>query len=327
MHPLSDQQIKTFLTVFPEAKRDEPLAPHTYLKIGGPAQLYFEAANADDLIGAIETAKAQNLPWYILGGGSNVLVSDEGYRGLVIRYLDQAYTVRERTVSASAGASTVVVAKAAAEAGLTGFEWGTTVPGTIGGAICGNAGCFGGEMKDLVVSVDAYDPEAAKRIALPKLQCKFGYRDSLFKHKPLVILKTLLSLAPSDKERVQAKAAELQEKRRQTQPQGELSAGCMFKNFEYVKESDLDILKRSGDPIPEEMLKRKSIGAGWLVDKLGLKGTAVGAAKVSEGHGNFLVNTGGARAQDVLQLTSLIKMKVRDELGIMLEDEVRLVGF
>jgi UDP-N-acetylmuramate dehydrogenase len=327
MHPLTEQQIKTFLTIFSEAKRDEPLAPHTYLKIGGPAQLYFEASTADDLIGAIETAKAQNLPWYVLGGGSNVLVSDDGYRGLVIRYLDNAFTVRERTVSASSGASTVVVAKAAAEAGLTGFEWGTTVPGTIGGAICGNAGCFGGEMKDLVVSVDAYDPGSAKRVALPKVQCKFAYRDSIFRHKPLIILKTLLSLAPSDKERVLAKAQELQEKRKQTQPQGELSAGCMFKNFEYASEADLDGLKRQGDSIPDEMLKRKSISAGWLVEKLGLKGTNVGAAKVSEAHGNFIVNTGGARAQDVLQLTSLVKMKVRDELGVMLEDEVQLVGF
>jgi len=327
MRSLSDQQIKTFLTIFPKAKRDEPLAPYTYLKIGGPAQLYFEAKGADDLVGAIESAKAQNIPWYVLGGGSNVLVSDDGFRGLIIRYLDSTFTVRERTVSAAAGASTVTVAKAAAEAGLTGFEWGTTVPGTIGGAIYGNAGCFGGEMKDIVVTVDAYDPEAAKYVALPKLQCKFAYRDSLFKHKPLVILKTLLALTPSDKERVQAKVAELQEKRRQTQPQGELSAGCMFKNFEFKSEADLDILKRQGDSIPEEMLKRKSISAGWLVDKLGLKGMRVGAAKVSEVHGNFIVNSGGARAQDILQLTSLIKMKVRDELGIMLEDEVQLVGF
>lgn len=327
MHPLSDQQIKTFLSVFPEAKRDEPLAPHTYLKIGGPAQLYFEAKSADDLVGAIETAKAQGLPWYLLGGGSNVLVSDDGYRGLLIRYLDAAFTVRERTVSASAGAPTILVAKAAADAGLTGFEWGTTVPGSIGGAIYGNAGCFGGEMKDLVVSVDVYDAEAAKRKALTKADCRFMYRESVFKHRPFVILKTLLSLAPSDKERVQAKAAELQEKRKSSQPQGELSAGCMFKNFEFKSEAELDILKRQGDPIPEDMLKRKSLSAGWLVDKLGLKGTAVGAAKVSEAHGNFIVNTGGARAQDVLQLTSLVKMKVRDELGIMLEDEVQLVGF
>ncbi len=327
MHELTEQQIKTFLSVFPEAKRDEPLSAHTYLKIGGPAQLYFDAKTADDLIGAIETAKAQNLPWYILGGGSNVLVSDDGYKGLAIRFSEQTFTVRERTVVSSAGALMVLVAKAAADAGLTGFEWGTTVPGTVGGAIYGNAGCFGGEMKDLVVTVDVYDPATSKRRALPKAECKFGYRDSFFKHKNLVILKTLLSLAPGDKDAIKTRVEELQAKRKASQPQGEFSAGCMFKNFEFKDEAELEMLKRQGDEIPEDMLKRKTVSAGWLIDKLGLKGMNVGAAKVSDTHANFLVNTGGARAQDVLQLTSLIKMKVRDELGIMLEDEVQLVGF
>ncbi len=327
MHALSEQQVKTFLSIFPEAKRDEPLAPHTSLKIGGPAQLFFEAKNAEDLIGAIETAKAQNVPWYVLGGGSNVLVSDDGYKGLIIMNADRTYTVRERTVSATGGALTTLVAKAAADAGLTGFEWGATVPGTIGGAIFGNAGCYGGEMKDLVVSVDVYNHETAKRVALPKAECKFAYRDSAFKRKPWIILKTLLALAPSDKVRVQARVQELLDKRKASQPAGEFSAGCMFKNFEYLEDSALDILKRQGDSIPEDMLKNRKIAAGWLVDKLGLKGAAVGAAKVSEAHGNFIVNTGGARAQDVLQLTSMVKMRIRDELGIMLEDEVQLVGF
>ena len=143
MHALSEQQIKTFISLFPEATRDESLAAYTSLKIGGPAQLFFQAQNIDDLVGAIETAKAQNVPWYVLGGGSNVLISDDGYKGLVIVYADRSFTVRERTVVASAGALTTLVAKAAVEAGLSGFEWGTTVPGTMGGAICGNAGCFG----------------------------------------------------------------------------------------------------------------------------------------------------------------------------------------
>ncbi len=326
MHALSEQQIKTFISLFPEATRDESLAAYTSLKIGGPAQLFFQAQNIDDLVGAIETAKAQNVPWYVLGGGSNVLISDDGYKGLVIVYADRSFTVRERTVVASAGALTTLVAKAAVEAGLSGFEWGTTVPGTMGGAICGNAGCFGSEMKDLVVTVDVYDTDTAKKSALPKDQCKFAYRDSAFKHQPFVILKTLLSLKPGEKDKVQARAQELQDKRKQTQPQGEFSAGCMFKNFAFKDEAEIAKLKSQGE-IPEAMLQSKMISAGWLIDKLGLKGTNVGAAKVSDTHGNFVINAGGARAQDVLQLTSLIKMKVRDELGIMLEDEVQLVGF
>ena len=219
-----------------------------------------------------------------------------------------------------------LLARATAEAGLTGFEWGAGVPGTIGGAVYGNAGCFGGEVRDVVVSVDAYDVTNRKRVTYPNAECRFGYRDSRFKHEPHVILSITMELKIGDVASAKAKIDGIMEKRKASQPQGTFSAGCLFKNFEFTDSSEIEKLQRE-DEVPEEMLKSKRISAGWLIDKLGLKGTTVGRAQISPVHGNFLVNLGGARAQDVLALSSLVKMKVRDELGVMLEEEVQYLGF
>jgi UDP-N-acetylmuramate dehydrogenase len=263
----------------------------------------------------------------VIGGGSNLLASDDGFQGVVIQATDRTSSINGTTVSAAPGVFTGLLAKDAANAGLTGFEWGAGVPGTVGGATYGDAGCFGGEMRDVVSSVDAYDVTNGKRVTYSNAECRFGYRDSRFKHEPHIILKTMLELKAGDKATARAKIDEIMGKRKESQPQGTFSAGCLFKNFEYTDDSALDILKRQGDEIPSAMLQHKRLAAGWLIDKLGLKGTIVGKAQVSPVHGNFLLNLGGARAQDVLALSSLVKMKVRDELGIMLEDEVQYLGF
>jgi UDP-N-acetylmuramate dehydrogenase len=182
-------------------------------------------------------------------------------------------------------------------------------------------------MKGVVSAVEAYDVANDRRVTYTNAECRFGYRDSRFKHEPHLILKTTLTLEPGDPAECKRKIEEIMAKRKESQPQGAFTAGCLFKNFEYADDAALDILKRQGDDIPAAMLAQKRIGAGWLIDKLGLKGTTVGKAQVSPVHGNFLVNLGGARAQDVLALSSLVKMKVRDELGILLEDEVQYLGF
>jgi UDP-N-acetylmuramate dehydrogenase len=140
-------------------------------------------------------------------------------------------------------------------------------------------------------------------------------------------LETTLDLKEGNRDEARKKVEEIQSKRKETQPQGAFSAGCLFKNFDYTDESSLEILKRQGDEIPSAFLAQHRLPAGWLIEKLGLKGTIVGKAQVSPVHGNFLVNLGGARAQDVIGLSSLVKMKVRDELGILLEDEVQYLGF
>ena len=323
---MSDAQLAPFLTAFPSAKRDEPMAAHTYLKIGGPARLYLVATTADDLMKALESAKANGIPVAVIGGGSNLLVADEGYQGLVIQVALRGLSIDGTRVTASAGEQTGLVARQSADAGLTGFEWGVGVPGTIGGAVYGDAGCFGGEMRDVVGSVDAYDIARGQRVEYTGADCGFGYRESRFKHEPHIILGATLELKAGDVAQAKAAIASIMSKRKDTQPQGAFSAGCLFKNFDFTDETQLDILKREVE-VPAPMLASKRLAAGWLIDTLGLKGMTIGKAQISPVHGNFLVNLGGARAQDVLALSSYVKMKVRDELGIMLEDEVQYLGF
>lgn len=326
MKELQPEQIQQFQAAFPTVLENESMAAHTYLKIGGPARLYLVASTSDELIHAVEEAKRLSIPWYVIGGGSNLLVSDDGFQGVVIQTADRSFAIDGTEVSAAPGVFTGLLAKATAEAGLTGFEWGVGVPGMIGGAVYGDAGCFGGEMRDVVSGVEAYAIQQGKKISYTNADCRFGYRDSRFKHEPHIILRVHLALERGDVAQARAKINEIMGKRKESQPQGAFSAGCLFKNFDYFSESALDILKRHGE-IPSAMLSQKRIAAGWLIDQLGLKGTTVGKAQVSPVHGNFLVNLGGARAQDVLALSSLIKMKVRDELGILLEDEVQYLGF
>lgn len=327
MIQLTDAQVAQFKVAFPTALENEPMSAHTFLKIGGPARLYFVAKTGDEVINAVEVAQNAGIPFSVIGGGSNLLVSDDGFQGLVIQATERVQKIEGTSVTASAGVFTGLLARATADAGLTEFEWGIGVPGTLGGATYGNAGCFGGEMKDVVTAVDAYDVTNKKRVTYSTVECRFGYRDSRFKHEPHIILSTTMELKVGDVVSAKAKIEEIMGKRKTAQPQGTFSAGCLFKNFEYTNESDLEKLRREGDEVPSEMLQQKRITAGWLIDKLGLKGTTVGKAQVSTVHGNFLVNLGGARAQDVLALSSLVKMKVRDELGILLEDEVQYLGF
>jgi UDP-N-acetylmuramate dehydrogenase len=327
MKQIDQQQIDSYLATVPSAKRDEPMSGHTTLKVGGPARLFVVAETAEALVQAAQAATSVGVPFVVIGGGSNVLVSDEGFEGVVIVASDRTVTVDGTNVTAAAGAFTSLVARKAGEAGCAGFEWGATVPGTIGGATYGNAGCFGGEMKDVVASVDALDVAKGERVTLQNAECGFGYRDSRFKREPFVILSVTLALKQGDAAGIAKAIDALMEKRKASQPLGAGSAGCLFKNFMYDDDAVLEILKRHVDEIPADMLNAKRISAGWLVDRLGLKGTKVGGAQVSPEHGNFIVNTGTARAQDIIALSSIVKMKVRDDLGILLEDEVQLVGF
>ena len=326
MNPLSEAQIADFKKDFPDVKENESMAAHTYLKIGGAARLYLVTRSVDTLVAAIERAKSLSIPWYVIGGGSNLLVSDDGYQGVVIQAFDRTFSINDLVVSAAPGVFTGMLAKATAEASLTGFEWGVGVPGTIGGATYGNAGCFGGEMRDVVTSVEAYDVTQSKRVVLTNPECQFGYRDSRFKHESLIILKTTMELIDGSIYSARGKIESIMAKRKETQPQGSFTAGCLFKNVDFKDPSEIEKLGRE-DEIPESMLAAHRIAAGWLIEKLGLKGMTIGKAQVSPVHGNFLVNQGGATAQDVIALSSIVKMKVRDELGILLEDEVQYLGF
>jgi UDP-N-acetylmuramate dehydrogenase len=309
-------------------KENEPLAKHVNIRIGGPADFYIEAKSSDEIVAAVETALADGLPFVVFGGGSNTLPSDEGFRGLVIQASNRGWRIEDERVYAEAGVPSAFLARKAAEAGLTGLEWAISLPGTIGGAVRGNAGCFGGEAKDAVASVDALrvTDGRVERVVYTNTDCRFGYRDSAFKRNADVVLDVELELTQAPKEECLARLDAVLAKRKLEQPSGNPSAGCMFKNFGYKEAADIAKLQATLD-VPEEFLMAKRIPAGWLIEQADLKGASVGGAQVSSKHGNFLVNLGNATASDVLQLISLIKMKIRDGYGIQLEEEVQLLGF
>jgi len=309
-------------------KTGEPLAKHVNIRIGGPADFYAEAKSSDEIIAAVEACLADGLPYAVFGGGSNTLPSDEGFRGLVIQAANRGWSIEGARVYAEAGVPSAFLARKAAEAGLTGLEWAVSLPGTIGGAVRGNAGCFGGETKDVLASVDVLRVRDGKleRATYAPEDCRFGYRESVFKHNQDVVLDVELELAPAPKEECLAKLDAVLSKRKLEQPSDNPSAGCMFKNFEYKDEQEISKLKERLE-VPAAFLAAKRIPAGWLIEQDDLKGKRIGGAQVSDKHGNFLVNLGGATASDVLQLISLIKMRLRDDYGVQLEEEVQLLGF
>ncbi len=308
-------------------KEHEPLAKHVNIRIGGPADFYVEARSSDEIRAAAEAALADGLPFVVLGGGSNTLPLDEGFRGLVIRAANRGRRIEEERVYAEEGVPSAFLARKTAEAGLTGLEWAVSLPGTIGGAVRGNAGCFGGETKDAVVSVDALRVADGKleRVVYTNDDCRFAYRDSAFKRSGDLVLDVELELVRAPKEECLARLEAVLAKRKAEQPSDNPSAGCMFKNFEFRDPSEIAKLRSVVD-VPEPFLAAKRIPAGWLIEQADLKGASIGGAQVSMKHGNFLVNLGHATASDVLQVVSMIKMRVRDGFGIQLEEEVQLLG-
>lgn len=309
-------------------KKDEPLAKHVHIRIGGPADFYVEAKSSEEIVQAVEAAVLDQLPFAIFGGGSNTLPSDDGFRGLVIQAANRGWSVDGASVTAEAGVPTGFLARKTAEAGLTGLEWAVSLPGTIGGAVRGNAGCFGGEIKDTLESVEILRviDGRTERSVCKNEECGFGYRESRFKRSGDVVLSAKFALSTAPKESCLAKLEDVLSKRKADQPSDAPSAGCMFKNFDFKEESELAKLKERVD-IPEAFLRAKRLPAGWLIEQADLKGKTIGRAQVSSKHGNFLLNLGGATASDVLQLISLIKMRIRDDYGLQLEEEVQLLGF
>lgn len=306
-------------------KENEPLSKHTNFRIGGPARWFVEAKSEDELLDAIEFAHERSAPFHVIGGGSNTLASDEGFSGVVIQMAMRGVKIAGTTVVAEAGAMSAAVARQTAEAGLQGMEWAISLPGTIGGAVRGNAGCFGGEMRDTVTSVRLLRDGRAFDVGAEELA--FGYRESSIKHSKDIVLSVTMELKPGDAEALKAKLAATLEKRKASQPLYAGSAGCIFKNYEIGSDEDLQRLESAVDILTPEMKTSRRVSAGWLIDKLGLKGTRIGQAKISEEHGNFIVNLGGATASDVVQIISLAKTRARSEFGINLQEEVHYLGF
>ncbi|MBI5023098.1 MAG: UDP-N-acetylmuramate dehydrogenase [Candidatus Magasanikbacteria bacterium] len=298
-----------------------PLAQLTTFKIGGPARFFIEASSAEEIIQARKLVREKNLPILIFGGGSNVLVNDDGFPGLVVRLIKGGWTINDNQISVGASVYMVALAFMTSRLGLRGLEWAGGLPGTLGGAIRGNAGAFRFEISQNVKSVEVLRGDQV--IQLKPEECGFGYRTSWFKNKfkDDIILSARLELVAGDVKESEKQLQEFLTHRQAHQPPHP-SAGCIFKNFSFIDNDDIQEIKNI---TPEQFLKYKKIPAAWIVEQAGMKGAQVGQAQVSNIHANFIVNLGDAKAIDVLALIRQIKEKVYNKFHIKLEEEVQII--
>ncbi len=281
---------------------DEPLSKHTSFRIGGPADAFVTPENAEDLGKVLAFCAENGLQKEVIGNGTNILAADEGYRGVVIQILRNFGNLRieGETVHADAGILLSALSSACTEKGLAGFEFASGIPGTLGGAVFMNAGAYGGEMKDVITEARVFEPGmGVYALSLDDLQ--LGYRTSAIRDTEKVVLGVTLQLHEGDPETSRARVLELKEQRTSKQPLEFPSAGSTFKR-------------------PEGYF------AGKLIMDAGLKGASVGGAQVSEKHCGFIINRGGATAEDVKELMRKVTETVYDRFGVRLEKEVRFLG-
>ena len=281
---------------------DEPMSKHTTFRIGGPADVFAMPETYEQIGEILKLCKAEGLPFFVLGNGSNLLVSDKGYRGVIIQ-MDrnmQEICLEGNTIRACAGALLSSIAVAARNASLTGFEFAGGIPGTLGGACVMNAGAYGGEMKDVLkeVMVMTRDGEV---LTLPAEKLEMGYRTSIIKKMGYLVLEAVISLEKGDEEAIRDRMKELSDLRTQKQPLDLPSAGSTFKR-------------------PEGYF------AGKLIMDSGLRGCRIGGAQVSEKHCGFVVNADGATAGDVRALMDHVIQVVKEKHGVTLEPEVKFLG-
>jgi len=285
-----------------EVKRNEPMARYTTFRVGGPADLFLAPLDEDDLLVMLRLLEQARVPITVLGNGSNVLVSDRGIRGAVLRLTPNfaQITRREEMIIAGAGAKLARVVQFAAAEELSGLESTIGIPGTIGGALVMNAGTDVGSISDLVITATCVTPDG-ERVVLSGDELSYGYRHSALQGSNLIVLTTCLRLIPNDRDAIRAKMARLEEKRTSRQPVRCHTAGSTFKN------------------LPD-------IAAGKLIDHAGCKGHGIGGAEVSEKHANFIVARPGATAADIRNLANWMHRRVREEQGRDLEMEVEIIG-
>jgi len=297
------------ITIRGEIQQNEPLSRHTSFAIGGPADLMAYPADREDIATLLQEIGRRQLPYFFLGGGTNVLFRDRGFRGVVINLKRMQKIAIEReyrsigglfaVINAEAGALLPRVLAFAAEEGLTGLEFAAGIPGTIGGAVCMNAGTSRGEIGDIIESVGLISP-AGELVTKGRDDMGFGYRTSLIPEGYMVVDAKMI-VRREDKEKIKDEIKELLDLRKQRQPWGFPNAGSIFKN-------------------PHEE------SAGRLIERAGLKGRTVGDAQVSDKHANFIINRGQAKAADVIKLMEIVQQAVLEVHGVRLEPEIKIVG-
>jgi len=293
-----------FLEHFKRApQRDVSLRPHSNFRIGGRADFFLEVTSVSDLRAAISLARKVSLPFYVIGGGYNLLFDDDGYRGLIIKNEAQGIDTTEKgEIRAVSGTPLSELVQSALDRGIEGFEFLAGIPGTVGGAVCGNAGAFGQSIGETVAAAEIFDEAGLVRDVAPRF-LEFGYRHSLLKNRREILLAARFLGRPGDKEKIKNKIAQNLESRKSKHPPWDTAcAGSYFKN-----------------PILPDGTK---IAAGFLLDQVGAKNLRVGDAAVFSGHANFILNLGNARAREVRFLAQELKERVKAKFGLELEEEV-----
>ena len=285
-----------------QVKKDEPMKIHTTFRVGGPASYFVTPETEEEVAKVIEVCTQENVPYYIVGNGSNLLVSDQGYEGVIIQIYKQMNRVEitENEIHAQAGALLSVIANRAMEAELTGFEFAAGIPGTLGGACVMNAGAYGGEMKDVLKEVTVLTDEG-EFLTIPKEELELGYRTSVIAKKGYIVIEAVLELKSGNADEIRAYMDELKEKRITKQPLEYPSAGSTFKR-------------------PEGYF------AGKLIQDADLRGFQVGGAQVSEKHCGFVINKDHATAADIVELMQQVSDRVEEKFGVKLEPEVKRLG-
>ena len=281
---------------------NEPMKNHTTFKIGGPAQYYVTPESVTQIQEVVSLCRDMDIPLHVIGNGSNILVGDDGVDGVVLALFNtfSDYEIKDNVITAQAGMSLIKLAVIALREGLTGLEFASGIPGSVGGAVYMNAGAYDGQMKDVVTSVTVLDEAGNIRI-LGRDELDMGYRTSAVAKHNMIVLQVIIELKAGDKEQIKDRMNQLSELRKQKQPLEYPSAGSTFKR-------------------PEGYF------AGKLIADAGLKGYSIGGAAVSEKHAGFVVNMGGATAKDVVELTDYIKKRIIEQFGVTLELEIKKIG-
>ena len=322
-------QFEELKNVLPEIKENISLKDYSTFRIGGIAKYFLIAKNKEELKIAIKKAKELKIPFKLLGAGSNTLIDSNGFDGLVIVFKSapksEDFIIQTENdfcvVQVEAPWPLFFLVKEAERNSLTGLEWAVMIPGTLGGAINGNAGAFGQSIGEQVIEVEVLEinDDSIQEKVLQNQDCDFRYRFSVFKNNPnLLILSAKIKLKKGDEKAIKEQIKENLAHRQGKHPKG-FSVGSIFKN--YAGEISEAILNEYPDL--KNMLSKGQVPAGYLIDQCGLKGKTIGGAKVSDEHANFIINNNNASSDDVLMLIDLIKKEVQNKFGIVLEEEIK----
>jgi len=298
-----------------------PLSRYTRFGIGGPADLYAETDTIEAFIGATETARAIDLPMMVIGGGTNLIVSDAGFRGLVLRYRGDALLAADNRVVAQSGAVLQDLVDFTNARGLKGLETLAGIPGSVGAAVYGNAGAYGHSISERVVKVQFYDGKCVR--IFENDDCEFHYRESVFKkHKEWIIFSTHLRLDRTDAAELQKISADILKVRNEKFPVTMKCAGSIFKNL-LLKE----LPPAAAAEVPEKVVREGKIPAAWFLEQVGAKGMQRGDIHVADYHANLIYNAGNGTAADLVAVIEELKSRVRARFGIGIEEEVQYVGW